>query len=188
MSDMAVLSPHQFTVTEYHRMAEHGVLEDARVELLDGLIVEMSPIGPLHWNMHAIINAYLTEALRGVASVIPQGSFPLGKKSEPQPDIAIIEPVDRAALNRTPSPGQIFGMIEIADASLAKDTGPKVRLYGRFGIADYLVVDLAANVLLHYTEPHALGYRRSERLTHGCSFRLARLPNYTLDATAFLQP
>ncbi len=123
MSDMAVLSPHQFTVAEYHRMAEHGVLKDARVELLDGLIVEMGPIGPLHWNMHAIINAYLTEALRGAASVIPQGSFPLGKKSEPQPD-----------------------------------------------------------------EPHALGYRRSERLTHGCSFGLARLPNCVLDAAAFLQP
>src|SRR5260370_42145871 len=129
------MPPHQFTDAEYHRMDAHGLLEDVRVELLDGLIVEMSPIGPLHWNMHAIINAYLTETLRGTASVIPQGSFPLGKKSEPQPDIAIIEAGDRRAVNRTPSPAKIFAMIEIADTSLAKDTDPKVRLCARFGIA-----------------------------------------------------
>lgn len=147
----------------------------------------MGPIGPVHWNMHAIITAYLIDALRGAASVIPQGSFPLGKKSEPQPDIAIIEPVDPAALNRTPSPGQIYAVIEIADTSLAKDTGPKLRLYGRFGIADYLVVDLAANALMHYTEPHAPGYRRRERLTHGQVFSLARLPSFVLDAATFLQ-
>jgi Uma2 family endonuclease len=188
MSDMAALSPYQFTVDDYHRIAQSGVLDGARVELIDGVIVEMSPIGPVHVNLHAFITEYLNAVLRGDAFVIPQGSFPLGDKNEPQPDIAIVERIVRTALDRQRTPDQIFAVIEIANTSLARDSGPKARLYARFGIADYLVVDIAANVLVHYTEPHELGYRRSERLNNGDSFRLARQPTIALDASSFLQP
>lgn len=188
MSDMAVLSPYQFTVADYHRIAESGALDDARVELIDGIIAEMSPIGNRHWARHARITQYLSPALAGHAFLVPQGSFPLGDKNEPQPDFAILAPGDWEAAARYPAPDEIYALIELSDSSLAKDTGPKLRIYGRFGIPNYLVVDLAANILVHSTEPYELGYRRSDRLAHGDTFRLARLPDIALDASSFLQP
>jgi Uma2 family endonuclease len=186
MSDMAVLSPHRFTVAEYHRIAESGALDDARVELIDGVIVEMSPIGSLHWRLHAHINAYLVDALRGVASLVPQGSFPLGEHNEPEPDFAIVEPFERDAPADVLMPSQIWAAIELSDSSLAKDLGPKLRLYGRFGIPDYLVVDLQAKTLLHHSDPHELGYRRTEGVGRGDRLSLTRLPHVVLEAAAFL--
>lgn len=188
MSDMALLSPRKFTVTEYHRMCEVGVLRSGeRVELLDGLVVEMSPIGRRHWQRHALVIAYLNGLLGKAALVVGQGSFPLGNDSEPAPDIAVLAPLAYDELDRSPSPHEVAAFIEFADSSLAKDTGVKLQLYGRSGVADYLVVDLEANVLLHFTEPHALGYRRSDRLAIGGEFRLAGLPGITLRSDPFLK-
>ena len=188
MSDMAVLSPYRFTVADYHRIAESGALDDARVELIDGIIVEMSPIGPVHVNLHALIVADLSRLLSEVATVVGQGSFPFGDRNEPQPDVAIVAKIDRAALDRQTTPDQIFAIVEIANTSFATDSGPKARLYGRFGIADYLIVDLNENALLHYTEPHALGYRQIMRLSQGDTFHFARFPQIRIEAAAFLPP
>jgi Uma2 family endonuclease len=188
MSDMAILSPREFTVAEYHRMADIGLFrDDERVELLDGIIVEMSPIGTRHWRRHATITAYLNRTLGDHAFIVPQGSFPLGDKNEPQPDIAVLARECADAENDVPLPAQIYALIEISDSSLAKDLGPKQRLYARFGIADYVVVDLNENVLLHYREPHELGYGICDRLFDGDAFELAALPGITLRTDALLK-
>ena len=187
MSDMALLTPRRFTVDEYHRIAKAGVFGDDRVELLDGLVVKLSPIGPRHWRRHAQIVAYLNGAVRGHALVVGQGSFPLGTLSEPQPDIALLAP-HSGEDNHAPSPDELFAFIEVSDSSLAKDVGPKLRLYARSGIADYLVVDVDANVLRHYAEPKDDGYQRSVHLTYDDTLKLARLPDVVLDAGAFLNP
>jgi Uma2 family endonuclease len=187
MSDMAALSPRTFTVDEYHRIAELGIFDDERVELLDGLIVEMSPIGTRHWHRHALIVAYLNEHLRERAFVVGQGSFPLGQHNEPQPDIALLSWKLSEGPARRAEPDEIFACVELADSSLAKDLGPKLRLYGRYGIPDYLVVDLKANVLLRFREPHELGYRDCDRLTLNATFSLAKLPGVILDAKPFLE-
>jgi Uma2 family endonuclease len=187
MSDMAVLTPRTFTVAEYHRIAEAGLFDDERVELLDGIIVAMSPIGPRHWRRHGLVVKYLNEQISDLAFVVGNGSFPLGDRNEPEPDVALIAPV-AAEAERIPTPEEIFAMIEVAESSLPKDVGPKARLYARFGIPDYLVVDLKANIVLHYTEPHELGYGRCEQLTHGATFRLVRLPDRELTIDAFLAP
>ncbi|HTJ27556.1 MAG TPA: Uma2 family endonuclease [Candidatus Limnocylindria bacterium] len=78
---MAALSPRTFTVDEYHRIADLGIFEDERVELLDGLIVEMSPIGTRHWRRHARIVAYLNEHLGTHALIVGQGSLPRAIRS-----------------------------------------------------------------------------------------------------------
>jgi Uma2 family endonuclease len=187
MSDMATLSPREFTVAEYHRMAEIGLFrEDERVELLDGIIVQMSPIGTRHWRRHATITAYLNRTLGDGAFIVPQGSFPLGDKNEPQPDIAVLAP-ECADVDNVPLPAQIYALIEISDSSLAKDLGPKQRLYARFGISDYVVVNLNDNVLLRYREPHELGYGIRDRLSDGDAFELATLPGITLRVDAMLK-
>jgi Uma2 family endonuclease len=185
MNDTADLLLHEFTVSEYHRIADLGLFVDHRVELLDGIIVEMSPIGDRHWHCHAAVTEYLHDTLGKRAFIVPQGSFPLGEKSEPQPDIAILERAC-ASTRGAPQPSSIFAIVEIADSSLLKDIGRKARLYARFGIADYCVVDLNADMLLHYREPHALGYAACDRLTALDRFELAALPGIVLEARAFL--
>jgi len=187
MSDMAQLAPRPFTVNEYHRMADAGLFADERVELLDGVIVTMSPIGKRHWRRHATISAYLQEMLGASVLIVPQGSFPLGDRNEPQPDIAVVAPHVDESTELVP-PQDIYAMVDIAESSLAIDLGPKLRLYARFGIRDYVVVDLAANVLLHHTEPDDFGYRRVERLGPGATFDLHRVPGVVLRSDPFLAP
>jgi Uma2 family endonuclease len=188
MSDMALeYKLREFTVEEFHRMAETGVLRrEERVELLDGAIVEMSPIGERHWDRHSAIVEYLIAALGEAARVAGQASLRLGDRNEPQPDIAVLR---RRSYSRAspPAPAEIFAIVEIADSSLAKDTGPKQRLYGRFGVADYLVVDLDGDVLRHYRDPHELGYRQCDVLRHGDTFELVAAPGQRLSADPFLE-
>ncbi|HTJ28813.1 MAG TPA: Uma2 family endonuclease [Candidatus Limnocylindria bacterium] len=186
MSDMAFeYKLREFTVEEYHRMAEVGVLrDDERVELLDGAIVEMSPIGTRHWDRHAEIVRYLNATLGTRARIVGQGSFPLGRKNEPQPDVGVLAP--RSYTGRGAEPDEIYAVVELADSSLRKDTGPKLRLYARFGIPDYLVVDLECDTLTHYDDPHELGYRGERRLTRDDTFVLRRIADVTLSGAPFL--
>ena len=188
MSDMATeYTPRQFTVEEYHRLADLGVFgAGERLELLDGIIVEMSPIGPRHWARHARIVRYLHDRIGAAAVIAGQGAFPLGVNSEPQPDIAVLAPRDYEGLGKPPGRDDFLLLIELADSSLRKDLGPKLRLYARSGIADYVVIDFQSDALLHFSEPHELGYAREERLGHGDTFELGRLPGITLEAGPFL--
>jgi hypothetical protein len=188
VSEMALeYKLREFTVAEYHRLAEIGMLRpEERVELLSGAIVEMSPIGPRHWDRHLRIVKYLIQMLAERAEVAGQSSLPLGGRDEPQPDIAVLAPRRYAPPRPPPSPSEIYAVIEISDTSLLKDIGPKLRLYARHGIADYLMVDLDADALLHYREPHALGYHVCDRLGEGHTFELAALGGIHLQTTAFL--
>jgi Uma2 family endonuclease len=153
MSDMAVeFTSRIFTVDEYHRMITAGIVRAReRVELLDGLIVTMPPLGIPHWTRPYQVVAYLSAILAGRAQVHGQISLPLGERSEPEPDIAGLADLPFATLNRVPAAAEIFAMVELAESSLWKDTHAKRRLYASFSIADLLVVDLTSNVLLTST-------------------------------------
>jgi Uma2 family endonuclease len=121
---------------EYERLAELGFFDDEKVELLDGVIVKMSPIGEDHNVYEALLNELIVKALPPHLIVRPQCSFPLSDISEPQPDLAIVE------RKRLPSPALLI--IELADSSLNKDLGLKAKLYAAAGVPDYWVVDLRA--------------------------------------------
>jgi Uma2 family endonuclease len=188
VSDMAtVLKARSFSVDEYHRMADAGLFEAGpHVELLDGLIVEMPPIGKAHWVSHGRIFRYLVKALDGYADVEGQISLPLGKRSEPQPDLAVLALSAVEDRIRPVAPAEILAMIEIAETSLAKDSGPKRLLYARFGIPNYLVVDLAGEVLLNYNAPSDGDYGVVQTLPKGDVFALIGVPAVSLEASAFL--
>jgi Uma2 family endonuclease len=175
-----------FTVDEYHRMVAAGVLDaEERVELIDGAIVEMSPIGRNHWGHHLAITTYLGRVLGDRAAVAGQASLPLRPRDEPQPDVAILVPRDYV---HGPDfrPTELLAAIEIADSSLRKDLGVKAKLYARHRVLDYLVVDLQHGVLVHHRDPHDLGYRTCTTLRRGDTFTLTGLPNIVLDVSAFL--
>ncbi len=188
MGDMALeMRLREFTVTEFHRMADAGIIAgDERVELLDGQIVEMAPIGVRHWDQHASIVRYLNAVLAGRATIVGQGSFPLGLISEPQPDVAVLAPRSYRRDNRPPAPSEVLAFVELADSSLARDLGPKLALYARYVIADYLVVDLDGKRLLHHSDPHDLGYRTVVTLATGDTFTLAAISDIRLSTTPFL--
>ncbi|MBV9646076.1 MAG: Uma2 family endonuclease [Candidatus Eremiobacteraeota bacterium] len=187
MSDMA-LEPQvrPFTVDEYHRMAAAGILKpDERIELIDGLLLKMPPIGPVHWGRHGRIVDYLSNALHGRARVFGQSSIPLEERSEPQPDIAIL--AYREDYLTAPKDEEIFAFVELAETSLQRDRGRKLRLYARACVPDYFLVDLKRNTLSHFTKPHELGYREERSLSYGDFFRLTATPDVELQADAFLE-
>ncbi|MFN2462023.1 MAG: Uma2 family endonuclease [Candidatus Velthaea sp.] len=189
VSDMALeYELRNFTVDEYHRMAEIGIFDsDERIELLDGKLVRMSPTGVSHVLLHARIVKYLNARLPH-AAVIGQGSFELGPGNEPRPDVAILRQPIEAYFGRSFQPTDLAAMIEVADSSLAKDIGPKLSLYARFGIPDYLVVDIQRNRLLHHAEPNDFGYSRTKTLAARDTFRVECFPSVEFAAAEFLAP
>ena len=119
--------------------------------------------------------------------IVPQGSFPLDRNSEPQPDVAILAPRDYFARGLD-GLSEIFAFVEVSDTSSAFDLGRKQRLYAARGIRDYLVADLPHERLVRFTAPNDLSFADSRELTYGDTFSLAALPQITLAADPFLPP
>ena len=182
------LSPRNFTVQEYHKIARTGVFDDERVELLDGVVFRMPPLGMPHWSAHYAISKYLSAVIGDLAQVHGQISLPLGDRNEPEPDLAILADLPYLERDRAPEPDEIFAMIEIAESSIARDTRIKRRLYARFGIRDYLVVDLDKGALHHYFDPKNGDYASPRVMDRGEIFSIVALPAIPLESSGFLAP
>ena len=142
----------KWSVDDYHRMIEAGILRDRRVELLAGEIVEMSPETPIHYNTAKRGARYLEELLTGRADVRFNGPITL-LDSEPEPDIAIVRLPESIYNNRHPEPEDIFWVIEVAKASLKKDLDFKGSIYATAEIQEYWVLDISAKRLIVFREP-----------------------------------
>jgi len=128
---------HRLTVAEYYRMAEVGILSpEARVELIEGEIIDMPPIGSLHAGTVKYLTNRLTYAVRDIAIVSTQDPIFLDVHSEPQPDIALLRP--RADFYRTTHPTitDVLLVVEVADTTLAYDTQIKLPLYAHHHISE----------------------------------------------------
>ena len=137
-------SRHLISVDAFHRMGETGILgPHDRVELIDGEIIDMSPIGVLHAAIVARLASHFSQRLGPMGVVWCQNPLRLDDISEPEPDIAILRP--RADFYMTAHPGSadVLLVIEVADTSLAYDLGTKVPLYARHGIPEVWVIDAA---------------------------------------------
>ncbi|HEV7893652.1 MAG TPA: Uma2 family endonuclease [Pyrinomonadaceae bacterium] len=134
---------HSFTVEEYRRMVEAGILrEDARVELIGGEVVEMSPIGKRHAACVARLTQVITLLLQRAFLVWAQNPIQLDGYSEPQPDVVVLRPRDDFYENEPPKPEDILLVIEVSDSTLAYDRKVKVPLYARAGIPEVWIVNL----------------------------------------------
>src|SRR6266851_7523099 len=112
---MSVLGKHRFTIREYHRMAETGVLKpDARVELLNCQFVDMTPIGPFHGGSVNRLNRFFTSVAGGRWLVSVQNPVLLDEYSEPQPDLMLLKPSPDDYTSRHPRPDDVFLLIEVA--------------------------------------------------------------------------
>ena len=148
----------RFTRAEYYRMAEVGILgKDDRVELIEGEIVEMSPIGDRHFAFVINLSEILYASLAGRARVSVKGPVVLTDDTEPQPDLAVLR--RRAYKERKAQADDVLLMIEVADTSLAYDRTTKLRLYAEAGIAEYWIVDCTTESVEVYRTPGPDGYR-----------------------------
>jgi Uma2 family endonuclease len=171
----------RFTVDEYHRMAEAGILhEDDRIELIEGELSEMTPIGARHANSVRNFNRLLSRQASGEFLVDVQSPVRLDERNEPQPDLAVIRARDyRRSL---PTPEDVLLVVEVSDTTLAYDREVKLPLYARAGIPEVWVVDLTGETVERHTEPSGDGYRRTERARRGEEIRSASLPGLSLRA------
>src|SRR6266511_1276644 len=185
---MAVrLLPGPFTVDAYHRLAELGILdEDDRVELLDGQIVEMTPIGGAHAACVIRLNNLLARRAGGDTSVSMQNPVVLAERWEPQPDIAVLRRLGGLAGAWLPSPRDVLLVIAVADTSLERDRDVKIPRYAAAGIPEAWLVDLATDAGSMYRAPGLGGYGDVITVPRGETLRPLLLPGVSITAVEIL--
>jgi len=151
----------RFTLDEYHRMGETGILgADDRVELIEGEIIEMSPIGSRHAGTVARIQHLFSIRLGDRAVVWSQSPLLLvHHQSEPEPDVMLLAPRADFYVARLPEPPDLRLLIEVADSSLPYDRRTKFPLYARAGVTEAWLVDLDTGRVEIHREPRGAGYR-----------------------------
>lgn len=140
--------PHRFNVTEYYQMGAGGVFgEDDRVELIDGEVLEMTPIGARHAACVNRLNRLLVLAAGDRAVVSVQNPVRVNEWSVPQPDVAVLRPRPDFYADDLCEPGDVLLLVEVADTSGAYDRSVKVPLYLAAGVPEVWVVDVAGGVV-----------------------------------------
>jgi len=177
-----LLQRHRLTISDYHRMGEAGILhEDSRVELIEGELIDMAPIGSQHAGTVKQLSRLFNLAASQAAIVSTQDPIILDKHSEPEPDIMLLRPRDDFYKSSHPRPDDVLLIIEVADTSLQYDRAIKIPLYARHGISEVWLVDLLYKRLILFRSPLKDGYQEvfSPRALDALSPRL--LPGAILD-------
>jgi Uma2 family endonuclease len=170
--------PHRLTVDEYYRMAEVGLLPpDARVELIEGEIIDMAPIGSRHAAAVDFLAERFFRAVGGSAHVRVQGPVRLGPHSEPQPDLALLRPRAHRYADSHPTAADVLLLVEVSDATLRYDRETKASLYARHGVPELWIVDLAHRQLHVYRDPRRGEYADRSIVTDS----VARIPSLAID-------
>jgi Uma2 family endonuclease len=156
----------RFSIAAFDRLCEEGIFADQRVELIDGLILEVAPMNDLHYKWLLELHDVLFLALQGKARVSQQTPIKLEiSNTKPLPDFTII-PLERYSGN-VPDPTEAALVIEISDSTLETDKGIKLQRYAQAGIKEYWVVDAKAEKLEVYREPEGNEYRSKQTLDKG---------------------
>ena len=172
MGNSAMKTLAKWSVNDYHRMVEAGILQGRHVELLAGEIVEMSPETPLHYSTAKRGARYLDELLSAKADVRFNGPITLSD-SEPEPDIAIVRLPESAYTDRHPAPSDIFWIIEVAKTSLKKDVEIKAAIYAAAKIQEYWVLNLSAQQIIVFRHPQGGQYSEEMMVESGTVTPLA---------------
>lgn len=177
----------RFTADEYHRMAEIGVLlEDERVELIEGEILRMSAEGSRHNACINRLSALLANRLGDAAILSVQNSIRTDQYSEPEPDVAVLRPREDYYETALPSPADVLLLMEVADTSLAYDRGLKLPLYARAGIPEMWIVDLTNEVIEQHAYPADGAYRSVRHVARGQTITPSAMPSLAIAVDAVL--
>lgn len=147
---------HRLSVGDYYRLFETGILTDEdRVELLDGLVIEMSPESPMHQRAWVMMNRHLARGLPDHQRVRGMGPIEVQPDSVPEPDLAV---VDFTAMAGDAHPESAHLVVEVSKTSLRKDLGRKAGIYARAGVREYWVVDVTRLIVFVHLEPRGDRY------------------------------
>ncbi|MEM8638042.1 MAG: Uma2 family endonuclease [Cyanobacteria bacterium P01_G01_bin.54] len=174
----------QWSVEDYHAMIAAGILQDRRVELLAGDIVEMTPESPLHYSSAKQGTRHLESLLGDRAEVRFNGPITLAN-SEPEPDIAIVHPPATRYTSRHPGPADVFWVVEVSQSSRQKDLSLKQQIYAQAGIPEYWLVDLVARQLWVFRDLQNNIYNTTLKLQQGPLSPLA-FPDVVVEVERFL--
>jgi len=178
---------HRQTVQDYHRLGAAGVLgKDDRVELLDGLLVDLSPISPRHAYVIDLLAKLLVPAVGDRGRVRVQNPVVLDNGSEPQADIVVTRPSPSGYRNAHPRPEDVLLLIEDADSSFEFDSGAKLEVYARAGIREFWIVDLTANRVLVHRAPTGGLYASTHPVGMTGTLQAEALPDVTIPAATIL--
>ena len=173
---------HRITVDEYHRMAEVGLLApDARVELIEGEIIDMAPIGPPHSSVVNQLLRLLVLAVGNSAIVQSQGAVRLNLRNEPEPDLALFKPRPDFYRHRHPTGEDTLLVVEVCESSLRYDRNIKVPLYARHGVPEVWLVDLVNGQLLTFRSPVDGNYEQQTSTTSPAIVPVSGLPGVEID-------
>lgn len=178
---------HRLTVEQYHRMAETGVLaRDARVELIEGVIVDMAPIGSRHAAVVNKLNRALIAAVGARAIVSVQNPIRLGDRSEPQPDLALLRPREDFYADAPPTAADTLLVVEVSQATAAYDRQVKVPLYAQHGVPEVWIVDLDFSLVRFYRTPQGDRYVDISATETPGPTSVVLLPDVTIDLSGLL--
>jgi Uma2 family endonuclease len=185
----ARLERRRFSVDEYDRLIEAGILqEDEHVELLGGEIVCMAPIGIPHANVVSFLLNWFARRLPEAFHVRVQDPIRVPPNAEPEPDLVIVRGPIGTYFRAHPGPADVLLVIEVADTSLAHDRDVKGPLYAAAGIPDYWLLDLTGEQILVQREPKRGRYTRVEAVRRGGTLAPLAFPDLVLPLDELLGP
>lgn len=177
---------HRITVEEYHRMAEVGLLApDARVELIEGEVVDMAPVGERHQSVMDRLAELLILAAAKRVTVRQQGPVRFDAYSELQPDFALLQ--RRHGRVSHPGPAEVLLLIEVSDSSLRYDRNVKLPLYAQHGIPEVWIIDAGGRAFYSFDSPKGQAYAHEVTTPKPSMMTLKAFPDMELDLTGLLE-
>jgi Uma2 family endonuclease len=178
------LLTRKFTVDQYHKMADVGILtEDDRVELIKGEIIEMSPIGLKHAATVKRLNRSFQQKLGNKAIISVQDPIQLNDNSEPQPDIALLKLRADFYETQAPTPEDILLIVEVADTTFNYDRDIKIPLYAENGILEVWLIDTNHQFITIYRQPNKEGYQIIQTSKKIQNLSLLTFPDVTISTS-----
>jgi Uma2 family endonuclease len=175
----------KWSIADYHKLIETGILCDRRIELINGELVEMSPEGVIHAAYCGSIADYLRHIFNSQAWIREAHPIILNN-SEPEPDIAIVKLPKSRYFQNHPTPQDIFWLIEISDTTLAYYLSQKKEIYARSNIPEYWVIDVKNKKLIIFTQPIDNNYAARLKLSEG-SVKPILFPNMEISVAKLFE-
>jgi Uma2 family endonuclease len=176
-----------FTVDEFNRMAEVGIFgPKPRIELIEGEIIEMAPIGMRHMGCVNRATALLITRLGARAVISVQNAVVLSNYTEPQPDIVVAKPRDSYYGDKYIAPEDTFLVIEVSDTTVRYDRDRKMPLYAKAKVPEVWIENLQNDVVLVYRDPDPKGYKTALTLHRGEALTIAAFPEIQFKVEDFL--
>ena len=186
---LTVVKKKLFTVDDYYAMAHAGILgQDDRVELIEGEVIQMAPIGSRHQAVVDRVTRLFVTRVGDRAIVRVQGPLRLAPITEPQPDLQLLAPRDDFYAAAHPSQYEALLVVEVADTSLRFDRGQKAAIYARRGVLELWIVDVAGERILVRREPSRSGYGESLAIGRGESLSPQAFPDMVVSTAELLGP